>query len=73
MAEVEELGVSVFEELNGGLRPCGGVVEEGGVPADDGEVVGVVGDARLEDFVALDSARRPVSPRTIWVMWRAWC
>ena len=28
------------------------VVEKGCVPADDGEIVGVVGDARLEDFVA---------------------
>ena len=53
MAEVEELGVGVLDELDGGLGAGGGVVEEGGVPADDGEVVDVVGDAGLEDFVTL--------------------
>lgn len=53
VAELEELGVGVLEELDGGLRAGGGVVEEGGVPADDGEVGGVVGDAGLEDLVAL--------------------
>ena len=53
MAELEELGVGVFEELDGGLGADGGVVEKSGVPADDGEVGGIVGDAGLEDLVAL--------------------
>ena len=54
VAEFEELRVGVLEELNGSIGAGGGVVEEGCVPADDGEVVGVVGDTGLEDLVALD-------------------
>lgn len=53
VAKFEKLRVSVFEKLNGGFGAGGGVVEEGGVPADDGEVGGIVRDAGLEDLVAL--------------------
>ena len=53
MAEVEELGVGVLDELDGGLGAGGGVVEEGGVPADNGKVVNVVGDAGLKNLLTL--------------------
>ncbi len=60
VAEFEELGVGVFEELDGGFGAGGVVVEEGAVPADDGEVVGVIGDAGLENFLALAVGERRV-------------
>ena len=53
MAELEQLRVGVLQKLDGGLGAGVGVVDEGGVPSDDGEVVGIVGNAGLENLLAL--------------------
>ena len=58
VAELEQLRVGVLQELDGGLGADGGVVDEGGVPSDDREVVGIVGDARLQNFLALAFGER---------------
>ena len=52
VAEFEKLGVGVFQKLNGGFGAGGAVVEEGGVPADDGHIGGVVGDLGIENLGA---------------------
>ena len=53
VAELEELRVGVLQKLDGGLGAGGRVIDEGGVPSDDGEVGRIVGDAGLENFLAL--------------------
>ena len=58
VAELEELRVGVLQELNGGFGAGRAVVDEGGVPADHGEVVRIVGDARLQDFLAFAVGKR---------------
>lgn len=58
MAELEELGVGIFKQLNSRFSTCGSVIEKGGIPTDDGEVRGVIGDAGLQDFVTLLRGQR---------------
>ena len=53
VAEFEELRVGVFEQLDDGFRAARRVVEERPVPADHGEVVRIVRDFRLHDFLLL--------------------
>src|ERR1700679_1947081 len=50
MAEFEKLRVGVLQQLNGGLRAGCRVVEKCRVPCDDGKVLRVVRDLRLEHF-----------------------
>src|SRR5579863_9540689 len=52
VAELEQLRVGVLQELDGGFGAGGRVVDEGGVPSDDGEVVGIVRNARLQHFLS---------------------
>ena len=52
VAELEELGVGVLQQLDRGLGAGGRVVEEGRVPSDDREVAGIVRDAGLQDLLA---------------------
>src|ERR1022692_1284323 len=58
MAELEELRVGVLQELDGSLGAGRTVVDEGGVPADYGEIVGIVGNPRLQNFLALAIGER---------------
>jgi len=53
VAKLEKLRVGVLQKLDGGLGAGGRVINEGGVPSDDGEIGRIVGDAGLEDFLAL--------------------
>ena len=53
MAEFEQLRVGVLQQLDGGFGAGLRVVDEGGVPSDDREVVGIVGDAGLQNLLAL--------------------
>src|SRR5271157_1532383 len=53
MAELEQLRVGVLQELDRGLGAGGRVVDEGRVPADHGQIVGIVGNARLQNLLAL--------------------
>ena len=53
MAEFEELGVCVFEELYCGFGSHSRVVEECRVPANDSEVFDAVGNSRLQDLLPL--------------------
>ena len=59
VAEFQELRVGVFEELDR-RAPRLVVIEERGVPSDYGEVVWVVRDLRLEDFLPLAVGERLV-------------
>ena len=52
VAKLEKLGVGVLQKLDGGFGAGGAVVEEGGVPADDGQVGGIVGDLGIENLGA---------------------
>ncbi len=52
MAELEQLGIGVFEQLHGGFRAGFRVVNEGGIPSQDGHVVRVVRHCGLQDFAA---------------------
>ena len=70
VAEFEQLRVGVLEQLDGGLGAGVRVVDKGGVPSDDGEVVRIVGDAGLQNFLALAVGERgSISPRTTCAIW----
>src|SRR5215469_2975465 len=58
VAEFEELRVGVLQELNGGLGSGLRVVDEGGIPSDNGEVAWIVRDARRENFLAFAFGER---------------
>src|ERR1700674_1829406 len=58
--EFEELRVGVFEQLNDGFRAGRGVIEKRSVPADHGQVVRIVRDFRLHDFLLLAVGERNV-------------
>src|SRR5271169_214125 len=60
VAEFEELRVGVFQQLNHGFRARRRVVEKRGVPADHGQVVWIVRDLRLHDFLLLAVGERNV-------------
>ena len=53
MPKFEQLRIGVFQELNGSFGPCRAVIKEGRVPANDGKVVGVVRNLRMEHLGAL--------------------
>ena len=53
MAELEQLRVGVLQQLDGGFGAGLRVVDEGRVPSDHGEVVGIVGNAGLQNLLAL--------------------
>ena len=58
MAELEQLRVGVLEQLDGGLGADWSVIDEGGVPADHGQIVGIVGNPRLKNFLAFAIGKR---------------
>ena len=69
MAELEQLRVRIFQQLDGGLGAGERVVEEGGIPADHGQVVRVVGDAApAESPGARHRKAAEFLPRTIWAI-----
>src|SRR6266576_6415195 len=53
VAKLEKLRVGVLQELDGGFGAGRRVVDEGGVPSDDSQVGRIIGDAGLENFLAL--------------------
>ena len=53
MAEFQQLRVGVFEQLDSGLGAGFAVVKKSRVPADDGQIVRIVGNAGLQNFVTL--------------------
>ena len=70
VAELEQLRVGILQQLDGGLGAGGRVVEKGGVPSDDREIVGIVRNARLQNLLALAIGEDGcISPRTTWAMW----
>src|ERR1700746_2484912 len=58
MAEFQELRVGVLQQLNGGFSTGLRVINEPRVPPDDGKIVGIIGDATLENLLALAFAKR---------------
>ena len=53
MPEFQKLRVGVLQQLDGGFRTGGAVVDERPVPADDRQIIGIVGNVRLHDFLPL--------------------
>src|SRR5271163_3057266 len=58
VAELEQLGVGILQELDGGLGADCAVIDEGGVPSDYGQVVGIIGNPRLQNFLAFAIGKR---------------
>src|SRR5947208_16344658 len=52
MAELQQLRVGILEKLNGGLSADFTVVEKGRVPANHSQIIWIVRNSRLYDFVA---------------------
>src|SRR5580692_2761903 len=53
MAEFEQLRVGIFQQLNGGLGAGFAVIQKSRIPTDYCQIIGVIRDARLQDFVLL--------------------
>src|SRR5579863_9995753 len=58
VAELEELRVGILQELDSSFGAGGAVVNEGGVPSDHGEIVRIVGNAGLQNFLAFAVGER---------------
>src|SRR5882724_8716894 len=52
MAELEQLRVGVFQQLDDGFRARSAVIEKGAIPADHRQIVRIVRNLRLQYFLA---------------------
>src|SRR5215831_13252436 len=57
MTEFQKLRVGVLQQLNGSFSTGLRVIDERRVPSDHGEVIRVVGDTALENFLAFAFAK----------------
>src|SRR5215472_7712038 len=57
MPEFQELRVGVLEQLDRGFGAGLGVINERGVPPDDRKIIWIIGDAALENLLALAIAK----------------
>src|SRR5689334_14811597 len=62
MAEFKQLGVRILEKLDGGFSARCRVVKKCGIPADDGQVVRVVGNPALQNLVSFAFRQRRSLP-----------
>src|SRR5436305_1591759 len=60
MAELEQLGVGIFEQLNDRVRTGRAVIEKRAIPADHSQIVRIIRDARLQDFLIFAIRKRYV-------------
>src|SRR6266480_7093445 len=65
MAKFQELRVGIFEQLPGGLSTRCGVIHKCAIPSDNGEIVLIVGDARLKNLTAFGVRKRSFSAPSV--------
>src|SRR5580700_2572558 len=60
VAEFQQLRIGILQELDSRFGAGRSVVDKGSIPSDHGEVAGIVGNPRLENFLAFTVGKRLV-------------